>query len=55
MLNEVHPSHHPHEVHQQTHVLAKTNGTYKGITPLLWRNLKSPFRNRGNKKKGEED
>lgn len=24
MLNEVHRSHHPHEVHQQTHVLAKT-------------------------------
>ncbi len=24
MLNEVHPLHHPHEVHQQTHVLAKT-------------------------------
>jgi hypothetical protein len=25
MLNEVHPLHHPHEVHQQTHVL--TNKT----------------------------
>jgi hypothetical protein len=24
MLNEVHPLHHPHEVHQQTHILAKT-------------------------------
>ncbi len=55
MLNEVHPSHHPHECPSTIPFSRQNHCTYTGIiTPLLWRSLKSHLET-VEIKKGEED